>query len=120
MELAVGKSLVQRYVMRVLEDDGFHKIGVACHVCWNTENKTNIVVHGEDVLSVSTQQQLNWLDTVPSTHFDITAEPRVGPPKLVGVTLGSLLKRRIQWTDKGVHLESRSTTGEEHCTTILP
>ena len=100
--------LFKRHVMKVMKDEGLSRTGVAYRVHWDPERKIHTAVHNDDFLSVSTQQLLYWLDTLPTTHFGITAGPHVGPVKLGGVSPGSFLERH------------RCTAREEDCKTVLP
>ena len=100
--------LFKRHIMWVMKDEGLRRIGVAYRVHWDPDRKIHTVVRGDDFLSVSTQQLLYWLDTLPTTHFDITAGPHVGPVKLGGVSPGSFLERH------------RCTAREEVGKTVLP
>ena len=111
----------QWYDMKVLRGARCHKIGIACHVYWNSERKVYTAVRGDDVLSVfQHNQQLDWLRTLLNTHLDFTAEPSAGPAKLGGVSSGSFLKRQIQWTEKGVAWNADAQHARKIAKTVLP
>ena len=99
--------LFQRCVVPVLKDEGFRRLGVARQAKEITPWRT------ARTFSIGCTQMLK-------AHFDITAEPRVGPSKLGRVRLGSFLTRQIQWLEMGFTWKGDPQHARKIAKTVLP
>ena len=72
----------------------------------------SVSVHGDDFIATGPKDQLDWFETRPKSHYELTVGGRLGPGPTDDKE-ARVLNRIIRWTDNGLEYEADPRQAEK-------
>ena len=102
----IGARIVEFYgYAGKFEEVGFER-GVSCGVVYYHPGRDlALVVHGDDFTFCGVDADLDWIQDLMSTWFEVKVRARLGPDRDDDKEV-TILGRRVRWTEKGIEYEA--------------
>ena len=92
-----------KLVGEVVKDAQFEAVTIVPNTYHHPQRDINTVVHGDDFVAVTEDDQLNFLERVLENSMEIKRVGRIGPGRS---SAGKVLKRVVSWTGDGFTWEA--------------